>query len=80
MQHQNLKSNSFGQCWVSQLSHHVIFVKSCDFIPAIPKLVIKTLHLGKGPKIKKRESMVFDHTPLTPSPPNLNYGIFTQNF
>ena len=24
---------------------------------------------GKGPKIKKRESMVFDHTLLTPSPP-----------
>ena len=24
--------------------------------------------LVKGPNIKKRESMVFDHTPLTPSP------------
>ena len=36
--------------------------------------------LGKGPKIKKRKSMVFDHNSLTPSPPNLNYGIFTQNF
>ena len=24
--------------------------------------------------------MVFDHTPLTPSPSNLNYGIFSQNF
>ena len=23
----------------------------------------------KGPKIKKRESMVFDHTSLTPAPP-----------
>ena len=28
----------------------------------------KDLNLGKGPKIKKRESRVFDHTPLTPSP------------
>ena len=34
--------------------------------------------LGKGPKIKKRKSMVFDHTPWPP--PNLNYGLFTQNF
>ena len=28
--------------------------------------VSKGIYLGKGPKIKKRESMVFDHTPLTP--------------
>ena len=27
------------------------------------------INLGKGPKIKKSESMVFDYTPLTPSPP-----------
>ena len=26
-------------------------------------------NLVKGPKIKKRESMVFGHTPLTPLPP-----------
>ena len=25
----------------------------------------KEFDLGKGPKIKKRESMVFDHTPAT---------------
>ena len=25
--------------------------------------------LGKDPKIKKCESMIFDHTPLKPSPP-----------
>ena len=24
--------------------------------------------------------MVFDHTPPTRPPPNLNYGLFTQNF
>ena len=36
--------------------------------------------LGMGPKIKKLESMVFDHTPLTPYPPFPNYGLFTQNF
>ena len=30
--------------------------------------------------MKKRESMVFDLTLLTPFPPNLNYGLFTQNF
>ena len=31
------------------------------------KLMFQPLHirLGKGLKIKKRESMVFDHTPLT---------------
>ena len=27
------------------------------------------IKLGKGPKIKKRESMVFDHTPADPLPP-----------
>ena len=35
------------------------------------------MNLGKGPKIKKHESMVFDHTLLTPSPPNLNCGLNT---
>ena len=40
----------------------------------------KNAALGKGPKIKKPESMVFDHISLTPSPPNLNYGLFSQNF
>ena len=34
--------------------------------------------LGKGPKIKKRESMVFDRTSLTPTNPK--YVLFTQNF
>ena len=40
----------------------------------------KKFKLGKGPKIKKCESMVFDHILPTPPPPNLNYGLFTQNF
>ena len=40
----------------------------------------KNVLLGKGPKIKKHESMVFDQTPSNPHPPNLNYGLFTQNF
>ena len=40
----------------------------------------KLLHLGRGPKIKKRKSMVFDHTPPIPHPPNLNYGCLIQNF
>ena len=31
-------------------------------------MVKKTYHAGKGPKIKKRESMVFDHTPPGPDP------------
>ena len=39
---------------------------------------IQHIYLGKGPKIKKRESMVFDHTALTPSP--LACGLFTQDF
>ena len=47
-----------------------------DFMKEIEELVknvkIKS-SLGRGPKIKNCESMVFDHTP----PPNLNYGLFT---
>ena len=33
------------------------------------KKIIDYLQLGKGPKIKKRESMVFDHTLPNPQPP-----------
>ena len=59
-----------------------------QFSTKLNKMVVKIVllaeaeFLGKGPKIKKHESTVFDHTPLTPSPPppNLNYGLFTQNF
>ena len=42
------------------------------------KKIIDYLQLGKGPKIKKRESMVFDHTPLTP--PLTLTMVFLLNF
>ena len=32
--------------------------------------VCKVNDLGKGPKIKKRKSTVFDHTPPPPPPPS----------
>ena len=35
---------------------------------------------GRVPKIKKRKSMVFDHTPTTPPSANLNYALLIQNF
>ena len=52
-------------------------VASTSLLYDIPSLKIlhQKIHcflsfvLGKGPKIKKRESTVFDHTLLTPSPP-----------
>ena len=38
----------------------------------------KTISVGKGPKIKKRKIMVFDHTP--PTPPPLKYGLLWVSY
>ena len=55
------------------------FVVKVVKISSLQFLLFLLIALGKGPKIKKPESMVFDHTPLTPLP-NLTYGLFLTFF
>ena len=54
---------------------NIIFQANYTNLPIFPgkkflqrKLTKKYFLLGKGPKIKNLESMVFDHTPPTPLP------------